>query len=294
MRRFAALLLCPRLVIHFARRKSAIFLLRIFALSLFTAVALAQSGQTAASAPSIPIDQENAHKAQALLDQMVQALGGQAYLSIQDISQEGRTYSFYHGRPNSVGVQFWLFYRYPDKERVEFTKKRDVAYVNIGDKGYEITYKGTRAQEDKDLQDYLRRKHYALDRVIRQRLHEPGVALFYDGNTVAAEKPAERVTILNAKNEGVSIDIDINTHLPLKKSFNWRDPTDKERNVEDEIFDNYRPVQGIMTPFSITRYYNGDMSNQRFLTSVTYNQNLNDSMFQATITYGPNAPPNKK
>ena len=77
---------------------------------------------------------------------------------------------------------------------------------------------------------------------------------------------------MNANNEGVTLYLDTNTHLPVKKTFSWRDPTDKQRNIEDEVYDNYRPTQGIMTPFSITRFYNGDMSNQRFLNSVSYNQ----------------------
>jgi hypothetical protein len=254
------------------------------------AVVFAQANSTAASPAPVPVDQENARKARALLDQMIVALGGQAYLNIQEISQEGRTYSFYHGQSNSYGIQFWRFYKYPDKERVELTKKRDVAYVHNGDKGYEITYKGTRPEEQKDLADFLRRRQYALDWVLRHWLDEPGAALFYDGNAVAADKPAEQVSILNARNQGVTIDIDASTHLPLKKSFTWRDPTDKERNVEEEIYDNYRPVQGVMTPFSVTRFYNGDMSNQRFLTSVGYNQGLSDSLFQAEISYPPNQP----
>jgi hypothetical protein len=257
-------------------------------------VAVAQTKAPAESPQPIPVDQKNVDKAKALLEQAIQALGGQAYLNIQDISQQGRSYSFYHGRPNSYGVLFWRFYRYPDKDRIELTKKRDVVYLYNGDKGYEITYKGTRALEPKDLADYLRREHYALDRVLREWLHEPGIALFYDGPAVAGDKPAQQVTILNAKNEGVTIDIDSNTHLPLKSSFSWRDPTDRQRNVQAELYDNYRPVQGIMTPFSVTRFFNGDMSNQRFLNSVSYNQGLSDSKFEAQITYGPGAPESKK
>jgi hypothetical protein len=69
----------------------------------------------------------------------------------------------------------------------------------------------------------------------------------------------------------------------VKKTFSWRDPTDKQRNVEDEVYDNYRPIQGIMAPFSITRFYNGDMENQRFLTSVNYNQPLKDSLFDVSV-----------
>src|SRR5579871_5499966 len=112
--------------------------MRLFVLTvLLCTIVAAQSSGPAADTAQIPVDQENARKAKALLDQAIEALGGQAYLDIQDISQEGRTYSFYHGQPSSYGVQFWRFYKYPDKDRVELTKKRDVAYVNNGDKGYE-------------------------------------------------------------------------------------------------------------------------------------------------------------
>ena len=68
-----------------------------------------------------------------------------------------------------------------------------------------------------------------------------------------ASRPIE-VTLLNRQNDAVTVYLDQNTHLPLKTSFTWRDPKDKQKNVEEEIFDNYRLVQGIMTPYSITRY----------------------------------------
>jgi hypothetical protein len=246
-------------------------------------LACAQTSTPAGSSQSIPVDQENARKARALIDQTIQALGGQAYLSIQDVSSEGRTYSFHLGQPNSVGTVYWRFYKFPDKDRIEVTKKRDVVAVFTGDQGYEITYKGARKQDAKDVADYLRRRHYSLDWVLRKWLKEPGIALFYEGPTVAEQKPVEQVTIMNSSNEGVTLYIDTSNHLPVKKTFSWRDLTDKQRNVEDEVYDNYRLIQGIMTPFSITRFYNGDMENQRFLSSVSFNQNVSDSLFEVSF-----------
>src|SRR5581483_1091516 len=76
---------------------------------------------------AVPQQDANAQKAAELLKQCIAALGGQAYLTLQDMEQQGRTYSFYHGEPNSVGAPFWRFWKWPDKERVEFTKRRDVA-----------------------------------------------------------------------------------------------------------------------------------------------------------------------
>jgi hypothetical protein len=49
-----------------------------------------------------------------------------------------------------------------------------------------------------------------------------------------------------------------------------------------------------MTPFSITRFYNGEMSNQRFLNSVTYNKGLDDSLFIVTAASSLPQPAPKK
>jgi hypothetical protein len=247
---------------------------------LLASMGLAQS-DSAPPSQTIPVDQDNARKARAVLDRTVQALGGSAYINIQDITQEGRTYSFYHGRPNSLGVVFWRFYRFPDKDRIELTKQRDVVYVYNGDKGYEITFKGPHPQNPKDLTEYLRRRRYSLDWVLRKWLSEPGVALFYEGEAVAEGKPVEQVTVMNAHNDGVTLYVGTDDHLPVKKTFTWRDPADQQRNIEDEVYDNYRPIQGVMTPFTVTRYFNGDMSGQRFLTAVNYNQGISDSQFEA-------------
>ena len=43
----------------------------------------------------------------------------------------------------------------------------------------------------------------------------------------------------------------------------WRDPVDRQKNLEEEIYENYRSVSGIMAPFNVTRYFNGTVS--RFL-----------------------------
>ncbi len=267
----------------------------VLLLSVLSAAQASAPSQTSSpSSPAAPAANDNAAKARALLDLAIQTLGGSAYLNLQDMTQTGRTYSFHRGEATSAGLLFWRFVKYPDRERIELTKQRDVAYVYNGLKGYEITYKGTTGLDAKTLADYLRRRDHSLEAVLRRWINEPGVALFYEGAAVAADKPAEQVTVMNARNDSVTLYIDSNQHLPVKKVFTWRDPDDNLRNTEEEIFDAYRLTQGIMTPYSITRFYNGEMSNQRFLHTVTYNSGLADSMFEAKTTYEPNALPEKK
>lgn len=245
----------------------------------------------ASPSPAIALDKEavqNSDKAKAIIEQGIQALGGQIYLTIRDREQQGRGYGFHHGNPTGGGGPFWSFSEFPDKERVEFTKERDIAQVFVGDKGYEITFKGPHPVEQKDLDDYLRRRRYSLDRVLRTWINDPGVVMLFEGNAIAAQHSAYQVTLVNAQNESVTLYFDTDSHLPIKKSFEWRDPVDKQKNLEEEVYDNYRPVSGIMAPHNVTRYFNGDMSNQRYLTSVTINQGLDPAMFDPNSGYNPN------
>lgn len=278
-----------------------------FPILLFVCAAWAQGGNTspsppvqaapggsspAVASPPNPAD-EDTRKAKALVQQGIQALGGQAYLTIRDREQQGRGYSFHHGRPSGNGAVFWSFSEFPDKERVEITKERDIAELYIGNKGYEITYKGAHPLEEKDLVDYLRRRRFSLDTVLRAWVNDPGVIFLYEGNAIAAQHPALRVTLINAKDESVTLFFDADTHLPVKKSFEWRDPVDRQKNLEEEIYENYRQVSGIMAPYNVTRYFNGDMASERFLNSVTINQGLDPAMFDPHSGYNPNKPAGK-
>lgn len=256
-------------------------------MKLFLSILLLVAGAAAQTAPANPPQDENSKKARALLNQTIQALGGPAYLNYQDLEEQGRAYGFYHGESQGTGTLFWSFWKVPDKERVELTKQRDVIYIHTGDNGYEITYKGTRTEDEKDLKDYLQQREFSLTNVLRHWLNQPDVAFFYEGSTFAENKPVEQVSLMNGKNQGVTLLLDSETHLPVRKSFTWRDPETRDRNEEAEIYANYHLVQGIQTAFDLTRLHNGEMSRQRFIQRASYNNNLPDSLFNASITYTP-------
>jgi len=297
------------------------------AISVFVGVSAAQVGSEppakavpspATSAPADVTDSENSRKARALLDQTIQALGGQAYLTADNKGEEGRWYSLYHGQPRGEGVQYRQFFHFPDQDRLELLgrgtvflplplfgsvdvitvghqkKSADFVVIHNGDKGYEISNKGTAAQDKDDLKSYLRRRQHSLQIVLRKWIHDPTMQYFDEGLAIVDGKPTDQVTVLNNQNDAVTVYLDQNSHLPVKTSFTWRDPKDKQRNTEEEIYDNYRLVQGIMTPHSITRTFNGEMSHQRFINTVRYNLPLPESTFDASVTYDPLAPPPPK
>src|SRR5580692_868557 len=257
-------------------------------------------------------DSDNARQARAVLDKTIEALGGDPYLTFENRVEEGRYYPLYHGRTNSTGIPYRYYVDYPDKDRfevihtkdvfllfgqigdVKVKNKTDIVLIHNGDKGYEVTYKGTAAQEKLDLENYLRRRRHSLEWIFRKWIRDPNVAMFYNGLAVEDGKECEGVTLLNSQNDSVDVYLDQNTHYPVKISYSWRDPKDKQKNVEEEIYDSYKLVQGIWTPHSITRYFNGETSQQRFINTASYNQKLEASMFDASVTYDPAAPPKKR
>jgi hypothetical protein len=278
--------------------------------------------QTAPSTPASPPaaapsaanlnDSGNARKGRAVIDTAIEALGGQPYLTYQNRKEEGRYYPLYHGRTNSTGIPYNYYVEYPDKDRFEVIHTKDIyliegsignvkvknkfddVVIHNGNKGYEITYKGTAPLEPEELQRFLRRRPHSLEWIFRNWVRDPNVAFFYDGEKVVNGKETEGVTLLNSQNDSVSVFLDLNSHYPVKISYSWRDPKDKQKNVEDEVYDNYKLVQGIWTPHSVTRYFNGETSQQRFIAVASYNLTLPDSMFEAEVTYDPKAPPTKK
>jgi hypothetical protein len=241
----------------------------------------AQFAPTAAKDPSVK-------KAKEVLDAMIHALGGEAYLNIRTMTMEGRSYSFWQGRPSGLGVVFWRFWQWPDKDRVELTKQRDVVELNVGDKGYEITYKGTGTQDAKQVDDYLRRRDHSLETVIRKWLAAPGTIILYSGTAIVEQNLADEVTVFNADNDSVTISVDPHSHLPVRKTFTYRDPLDRQKDDDTDIFSNYRLVQGVNTPYSTVRLENGEMRSQRFINNVTYNTDLAPTLFETKgITYSP-------
>lgn len=221
-------------------------------------------------------DQEakNAQQAHQALDRMVQALGGQAWLEVKNQLREGFIAAFFHNQPNPGTTQFWEYHEWPDRDRIEFTKHRDVVQFIVGREGWEVTYRGKKAMPKDSLDDSLRRRDHSIETVVKVWLKDPNTILLYEGQRMASRHMAEQVTLISPQNESVTILIDTSTHLPLRRSFEWRDPVYKDKNVDAEEYDNYHVVDGLPTPLSITRFKNDEMVRQYYLNKVQFNQQL--------------------
>jgi hypothetical protein len=217
---------------------------------------------------------KNAKQARAVLDAMVKAMGGQAWLTMRNQLREGHVAAFYHGKPSGGTTKYWEFHEWPDHDRIEYTTHRDVLQFFIGREGWEVTFKGKKALPQDIVDDWLRRRDHSIETVIKSWLNDPRTILIYEGQRLAERHLADQVTLISAQNEAVTIQMDTQTHLPLRRTFEWRDPVYKDKNLDAEEYDDYHVVDGIPTPFTITRFKNEDQISQRFLDKAVYNQEL--------------------
>jgi hypothetical protein len=217
---------------------------------------------------------KNAKQARAVLDAMVQALGGQAWLNMKNVEREGQVAAFFHGQPDVGTTLYFEFHQWPDHDRIEYTKHRDVVQFYVGRTGEEVTYKGKAPLPKDQVEDYMRRRDHSIETVVKTWLNDPRTILLYEGQRLAERHLADQVTVISPDNDSVTIQTDTQTHLPLRRTFQWRDPEYKDKNTDAEEYDDYHLMDGFQTPFTISRYKNDDEIRQYYLTHVKYNQDL--------------------
>ena len=217
---------------------------------------------------------KSAQQARAALDAMVQAMGGPAWLNMKNQVRQGHLAGFDHGNPGEGTTEYWEFHAWPDEDRIEYTKHRDVVQFYLGRQGWEVTYRGKKALPQDQVDDYLRRRDHSIEMVVKTWLNDPKTILVYDGQRLAERHLADQVTLISAENEAVTIQMDVQTHLPLRRTFEWRDPVFKDKNLDVEEYDDYHTFDGIPTPFTITRLKNDEIVRQYFVDHASYNQQL--------------------
>lgn len=217
---------------------------------------------------------KNAQKARAALDAMVQALGGVAWLNMKNSTRQGHIAAFFHGQPDVGTTDSWEFHAWPDHDRIEITKHRDVVELFLGQQGWEVTYKGKAPLPQEQVDDYVRRRDHSIETAIKIWLKDPKTILVYEGQHLAERHLADQVTLISADNQAVTILMDVQTHLPLRRTFEWRDPIYKDKNVDAEEYDDYHMMDGFPTPLTITRFKNEEIVRQYYVVRAAYNQQL--------------------
>ena len=257
----------------------------------------AQEPQSAAEmksgSPAVRVGETQEQAGRRLLSEMLVALGGDAWLNKTTMTREGQTAPFFKGEPSGGVARFVEFKRFASGSAPELTRfdyvsyrgmiapgtKRDVAHLWTADQGYEITYKGQTLLPAKQVEDYMRRRGHSLEEVMRTWVKAPDVLVMSDGTGMRDRRAVDKVSVLTAKNDAVTIELDQQTHLPMQRSFEWRNEQFKDHDLDEEVYGDWRMFDGVMTPMNMTTYRNGDMAAQTFYKRVSFGGPLSVDLF---------------
>ena len=236
--------------------------------------AQAQDGQ-------ILLPEQSAAKAKSLLQEMIQALGGSAYLNAKDSTCRGRLGTFGHSGMLSSYEIFVDYVKFPDKDRTEFSKKRNIIQISNGNQGWVLDRGGVSEEPASQVADQQSDLQLDLDYILRFRLHEPGMIFRYLGPDIVDLKEADWVEIDDPQGHEIKIAIARLTHLPIRKEVAMRDPVTHVRTEEVDYYSNFHNVGGVMLYFGQTHIRNGMKVFQVFYDpdGCKVNTGLEDSFF---------------
>ncbi len=242
--------------------------------------ALLAAGQALAQQDAPPADD----KARATVEQAIEALGGEKFLKVREIYYRGNYYFWRKGQ-SSLPLPFVQYIRLPDKlyqEMGEKKRKRISVYNLEKNEGWIIEGRDLREANKQEMDGFRRAVKHTIENLLRSRLNEPGVKLFYYGqDSVSWKQRAEAVELVDAENDSVVIFFDVSTHYPIK--IEYQDPDEKTgRRIKiEEEFSNWHSVGGVITPFRTDIYHDGELTMQAFYDSdgVAYDVGLPEELF---------------
>lgn len=223
-----------------------------------------------------------------VVNEALAALGGDAFLRVQDRVETGRAYSFYNKQLAGLSVAtIYTRYLVPAagklamRERENFGKKQDEGFVLFGENGaWEVNYHGATPLEDQRFKNYQESGLLNIFYILHQRLSEPGLSFYSQGSDVFENQPVELVDITDADGRTVTVYFSRSTKLPLRQSFRRRNPTYGDFDTEVTAFAKYHPTGGsVLWPYDIRRERNGDKIYEMYSETVEINQGLNDGLF---------------
>ena len=244
-------------------------------LILLACCALASGAETAAE------------RGKRVVDEALHALGGDAFLHMQDRVESGRGYGFYREELSGLAV-VRIYTRYlapvPGKialrERDAQGKNEDSVVLFTENGAWEVTWRGARPVTDLRYNNYKDGTLRNIFYILRQRLDEPGLAFYSRGMDMYENRPVEIVDITDADNRTVTVYFDQLTKLPTRQAFKRRNPEYKDCDTEVTIFSKFRDVGGgVRWPCATLRERNGEKILEVYSDSVEINHGLKDDLF---------------
>ncbi len=253
---------------------------RIFVLAFLVVSTLAGAAQRAAAQnPETMMPEQSAAKAKQLIQQLIEGLGGKAFLGVRESDCEGRLAQFGHNGDLTGYINFRDYWRYPDKNRTDYAKKGVIIDLYAGDQGWTMDKGGVTEQPASAITDFQEQVKTDFGNLLRLRLNEEGMVFRFGGGDFVDLKQVDWVEIVDRERRTFRIAIDRGTHLPIRMVVITRNDMTRERTEEVTIFSTFHAQDGVETPFQLTRTRDGRRVYQAFFTGCKYNPGFPDELF---------------
>jgi hypothetical protein len=210
-------------------------------------------------------------KAQQLLDKVIEALGGQAFLQFKTMTSRGRAFTI--ADESTAGLAVYVSQvEYPDKRRFTYGASKPVVLINNGDQAWELDKFGVTSQFPDQAERWKITNRYSLENLLRLRIREPGVLVQMGGVDFVDNLAAQIIEVVDARQVGIKLFINPKTFLPLRISYQVPNPKTHEQDEYADVYADYRTFQGIQTPLHIARFVNDERSAETYRNSVKYDE----------------------
>ncbi len=231
-------------------------------------------------------DEKSESKARAVIAASIEAMGGEVYLNVAQVVSHGRYFAFRKGRKAFARFHDWTEYD-PVKWRFQRGKGKhqNVQIFNL-ELGKAWALEGEDYVEDipeEAVQDFRRSAKKDIDIILRKRLNEEGMNLYYYApDDVSGTGDVEAVEFLDSTNDSLVVFFDTKTHLPVKTETHNTDRVGVRHKQEQE-FSNWHVIQGINTALRHDVYVDGEIATQRFIEELTYNPTIPKEYFEEPV-----------
>jgi len=250
----------------------------VIAFLILTAV----SGHSQTESPSPQPDD----KAEKILQKAIEAVGGQAYLTVQTVIGRG-FFTEYHDGASGVPLRFVDYIAYPDRERTEFSGGGNrIIQTNDREQGwlFNAADKTLKDQTAQQVEDFRRGMRTSVENLLRGWWREEGATLSYIGRREASlGRRNETVKLTYADGFWIEYEFAATDGLPAKVIYKRKqknaDTEEIEEVSEEDRF--FKPIatSGVTASFVIDHFRNGKQTSRINYESIEFNKPLADSLF---------------
>jgi hypothetical protein len=233
-----------------------------------------RGGQNPAEAPS-----SINPKAQQILDRVIQALGGPAFLKVKRMTTRGHVYSI-HDEATTALAPFESFVEFPDKRRFSYGKNPPVILINNGDQAWELDRYGQTSQTPEQARRWQISNRYSLENLLRLRIHEAGILIQLGGVDFVDNVATQALEMVDAQGAQLKLDLNRQTILPVSVTYRVHNPKTDDWDEFADVYSDYKNIDGVITPMHIARFFNGERNSETFRSFAHYDDPYPSTYFQ--------------